>query len=381
MKKALQPSVTEVKLTFTVPDGVNVLQSPNKIPPVFNGDKLVLYGILKGGKATTGTATLSGNILGRPVEHVLEFTMTGGGESDTSVPVIHQLAAKGLIRDWGDEGDKRKDEIIKMSKDSGVVSSYTAYVAVDEEQDKPIAEALKTWDLTAVSSSSDYIQLKKMKKLGFSGGHKRGGGGSSSDYFSSSDYVQGGGVASGGGIQFLSSMSAMPRLRSLPAASMMKCAAPRSKALGMPEFPIEDRLRSVRSAAIGSSDDDSDDEWGVAAAQVKRKGKPSGMSQSVGSSGLSQLISLQAAEGFWLLNDSLASLTGVSLAELKSLCPVGIGENEWATVIALVLLEKRFNSQRDEWELVAMKAEMWLQAQPLASTLDALKAIASQKIK
>ena len=97
--------------------------------------------------------------------------------------------------------------------------------------------------------------------------------------------------------------------------------------------------------------------------------------------GLSQLISLQAAEGFWLLNDSLASLTGVSLAELKSLCPVGIGENEWATVIALVLLEKQFNSQRDEWELVAMKAEMWLQAQPLASTLDALKAIASQKIK
>ena len=367
MKKALQPSVTEVKLTFTVPDGVNILQSPNKIPPVFNGDKLVLYGILKGGKATTGTATLSGNILGRPVEHVLEFTVTGGGESDNSVPVIHQLAAKGLIRDWGDEGDKRKDEIIKMSKDSGVVSSYTAYVAVDEEQDKPIAGALKTWDLTAVSSSSDYIQLKKMKKRGFSGSHGRGGGG-------------GGGVASGGGIQFLSSVSAMSRLRSLPSAR----AAPmkRSKALGMPKFPIEDRLRSVRSAAIGSSDDDSDDEWGSnAAAQVKCKSKTSSTSQSVGSSGLSQLISLQAAEGFWLLNDSLASLTGVSLAELKSLCPVGIGENEWATVIALVLLEKRFNSQRDEWELVAMKAEMWLQAQPLASTLDALKAIASQKIK
>ena len=155
MKKALQPSVTEVKLTFTVPDGVNVLQSPNKIPPVFNGDKLVLYGILKGGKATTGTATLSGNILGRPVEHVLEFTVTGGGESDNSVPVIHQLAAKGLIRDWGDEGDKRKDEIIKMSKDSGVVSSYTAYVAVDEEQDKPIAGALKTWDLTAMAVPED----------------------------------------------------------------------------------------------------------------------------------------------------------------------------------------------------------------------------------
>ena len=150
LKKALQPSVTDVKLTFSVPPGVNVLQSPNKIPPVFNGDKLVMYGILKGGKAMTGTATLSGNILGRPMEHVIEFSVTGG-ESSNDMPVVHQLAAKGLIRDWEGEGDKKKDDIIKMSTESGVVSSYTAYVAIDEEQDKPIAGALKTWDLTAIS--------------------------------------------------------------------------------------------------------------------------------------------------------------------------------------------------------------------------------------
>ena len=76
----------------------------------------------------------------------------------------------------------------------------------------------------------------------------------------------------------------------------------------------------------------------------------------------------------------LASLTGVSLSVLKSACPDGVSGNVWATVLALVLLEKRFNSQRDELELVAMKAEMWVQGQPLVSTIESLKAIASKTI-
>ena len=112
-----------------------------------------------------------------------------------------------------------------------------------------------------------------------------------------------------------------------------------------------------------------------------RNSSSSSRSQPGPSSGLSQLISLQAAEGFWILNDSLASLTGVSLSVLKSACPDGVSVNVWATVLALVLLEKRFNSQHDEWELVAMKAEMWIQAQPLASNIESLKAIASQTVQ
>ena len=101
----------------------------------------------------------------------------------------------------------------------------------------------------------------------------------------------------------------------------------------------------------------------------------------VPSSALSQLVALQSAEGFWTLDQSLASLIGCTLVELKSTCPAGCTEVMWATLLALAFLEKQFTSHHDEWELVAMKAEFWLQSQPLPSTVDSLKQIASQNLK
>ena len=94
----------------------------------------------------------------------------------------------------------------------------------------------------------------------------------------------------------------------------------------------------------------------------------SSSSSSHFSSPLSQLITLQQAEGYWKLEPALAALLSSSLADLRGRCPVECSpavELLWATVLALSLMEERFPGQRDEWELVAMKAEMWLHSQPL----------------
>ena len=150
--------MSDVELKFSVPAGVEVLQAPSKIPPVFNGEKLVLYGWLKGGagKSGQGTAVLRGKTLGSDVEHSIDFQL--GGESPSSdTPIVHQLAAKSLIQDWQSsekEKSKRKAAIIKLSIESSVVSCHTSYVAVDEDQDKPIEGAIKTYDLTATSAPS-----------------------------------------------------------------------------------------------------------------------------------------------------------------------------------------------------------------------------------
>lgn len=97
------------------------------------------------------------------------------------------------------------------------------------------------------------------------------------------------------------------------------------------------------------------------------------------SSPLSQLITLQQAEGYWKMDESLAKILSFSVADLKSKCPVDCSSSVellWATVLALVMMEEKFAGQRDEWELVAMKTEMWLQSQPLppaTPTLDSFK--------
>ena len=98
------------------------------------------------------------------------------------------------------------------------------------------------------------------------------------------------------------------------------------------------------------------------------------------SSPLSQLITLQQAEGYWKLDASLSKILGFSVADLKTKCPIDCSsssiEELWATMLALAVMEEKYSSQQDEWELVAMKAEMWLQAQPLppsTPTLDNFK--------
>ena len=96
--------------------------------------------------------------------------------------------------------------------------------------------------------------------------------------------------------------------------------------------------------------------------------------------GLSKLIALQSAEGYWLLDQHLASLIGHSVDELKGSIPAGCSDIVWGTVLALALLMKQFSSQQDEWELLANKAEFWLGSQQLPSTIESLKAMATNCI-
>ena len=97
---------------------------------------------------------------------------------------------------------------------------------------------------------------------------------------------------------------------------------------------------------------------------------------------LLQLILLQQIDGSWALDAGLASILGTPLTDLEAECPEGGGggarERVWATVLALVFLETRYSDEREEWELVAAKAEAWLlragqQGSSLASLREAAK--------
>ena len=83
------------------------------------------------------------------------------------------------------------------------------------------------------------------------------------------------------------------------------------------------------------------------------------------------IVSLQQANGSWLLNDQLAGVVSKSVEELKSCCPVSCDDtvmaNIWATLVVIELLKKKYPSMLDELELVIMKAEQWLHKQVLPS--------------
>ena len=155
VKKALQPSANNVTVTFEVPDSYEVKVVPDKIPSVYNGEKTVIYGLLmdksddKGRDGIMCKAILSGDILGKEFTFEIPFELSG----KQAEPIIHQLAAKVMIQEWQDDGEpyeeRHKKEIIELSCDASVVSKYTAYIAVDEAQNKPVSGSMQGYELTA----------------------------------------------------------------------------------------------------------------------------------------------------------------------------------------------------------------------------------------
>jgi len=74
------------------------------------------------------------------------------------------------------------------------------------------------------------------------------------------------------------------------------------------------------------------------------------------------IILKQTADGFWRLNEELASILDVSEENLKSSVPSILQDqpDKWATILALEYLQLNFRSTADEWELIASKALSWL---------------------
>ena len=147
-----------MKVTYQLPKGLTAQHAPANIPAVFNNEKTILYAVLRQKQASKpasgeGVAKLTGVLLGKPLEYCVKFSLDGrDGVGSSSVAMVHHLAAKSLLKEWREEGEKKKKEIISLSVESNVVTEYTAYIAIDENQQKPIEGALQTWDLSATTN-------------------------------------------------------------------------------------------------------------------------------------------------------------------------------------------------------------------------------------
>ena len=357
--------MTDLEVSFDVTSGFDALEAPDKLPTIFNGDKTVIYGIFRSKAASdqpleagvSGTATLKGKVLGVAFEHTIPFEIPAPSDSPDSnsfeMPIVHHLAAKSLIHDWEHkEGwastapeSECKKEIIRVSIESSVVSAHTAYIAVDEDQDKPIEGAIQMWDLSATMVASE-------------GGWGYGGLLLTNSAISGVKYKK-----NKAGVRARGAASKMADLSSAPPGGVFARGAPKARRMRAAAAPPPPRdynfehdmsLDSVPRSAEGRRSD----------LDVARP-KPTGGSPS---DKLTQLISLQQAEGFW----NLDKVSGFMKKTISS--PIsGVDPTIWATVVALVLLESRFSQQQDEWELVAMKAETWLSMQSLPAGFDIQK--------
>ena len=225
-----------------------------------------------------------------------------------------------------------------------MVSSHTAFVAIDENN-QPVKGAMKTWDITAKMAESDISGSGYVNQcLSLATPHSP----------PTMAMCQSAAPQKRGGL--MSKLSSL--IPSMPRRRMRACVVTPSSSMVSEERAMYAHDIPETWAMTSDTLDDMEMEFDSRSSRSSRSSSgpsPTGH----GTDSLSSLISLQQADGSWKLDDVIAKVLSKSLKELSDACPVkcdGGVSTIWATVLCCVYLELKHPSQKDEWELIAMKA-------------------------
>ncbi|XP_075695941.1 von Willebrand factor A domain-containing protein 5A-like isoform X2 [Rhinoderma darwinii] len=136
LKFSLQPTVKNVSLSWSLPSGIEAILLSKVPTSIFKGQKAIVYAQLKGKVETEaeGEVCLQYNFKDELLKNSICFALK---VEKADRPTIHRLAAKSLISELESGKDSRSEEvkkrILETSLQSTVISSLTAFVAVNKD--------------------------------------------------------------------------------------------------------------------------------------------------------------------------------------------------------------------------------------------------------
>ncbi|XP_029964258.1 von Willebrand factor A domain-containing protein 5A-like isoform X2 [Salarias fasciatus] len=408
LRFALQPAVEDVSVTWDLPKGTSVMVVSPPITTIFQGQRTLLYGRLTGqsAEAAQGGVTVKYSLSGSPSQTQLLFDLKP--KEDTGL-TIHRLAARTLIRSLEtedidnlekDDYEAKKKKVVELSVQSGVSSAFTAFVAVNRDSGEATHGPLVRRDIPVpmamgMMSSMAYCCAAVDMDCGPQMMMCSSIGGVQDLCYDEGDYeepLSGNGCRSIGHYQYfcddegddyepLSADTRPPLVRREVINQGPKASKPlRAKGCFFPSL-LAARPPLVRHEVINQ---------GPKASKPTRAKGGSFASLLAGSVGLDeievippkqpprdpflQLVSLQKASGCWLLDSALAAALGKTCEEVEKSKPALMNNEVWATVLALIWLHGFKSDAKEEWELLSMKAVLWLRAQKASSLSESVEA-------
>jgi Ca-activated chloride channel homolog len=314
-KRVFAPVLSDVRVDWGQPGAT---PASEHVPPVFDGERFIVYAIAD--EARAGTATLTGRLAGATVR----FEVPVDPDAALSGGTIATLAARARIRTLEERGDYLEGrgsrqrrartttdaaaEIAELGVKYHLCSRETSFVAIEHRE----------------APATDRAELRRVPVALTSGW---------------------GGVGQRSGMRFAAchlTAPAMPQGRAFDALCL---GAPLDDEIADVEMlrvsacmppPMADRVVSSRRRRPARRDHDA-------------------------------LITLQGADGTWELTPELARAIGVDVDELLAALEGAAGDPELArralaTALALAWLEQHAGRARTEWEILAEKARRWLTA-------------------
>ncbi len=319
-KRILSPALNDVRVTW---QGLRVKQAPSAVPPVFDGSRLMVYGFVDGPIGTGAVARLEAKGPSGTVAFDVPIA-PGQGRAGTT---LGALAARARIREleesdgWvsarGSRQTERKanavvQEIVELATRYGLMSRETSYVAVERRE-------------TPVEGEVQLRRIPIALTAGWGGLHR-----------------------SADAVAPMMAWAGRPTLARPAGARAMHVDAEAS-------MPIFERLIGRMPSVTRRSRH----------AEPPARGRAEREGGAPPDPRLLRLIRLQSANGSWDLNRELADMIGKALDVLESeIAAIGASREfrtAWATALAIAWLRRHAADARDEWEMLAAKAEHWLE--------------------
>ncbi|XP_044209467.1 von Willebrand factor A domain-containing protein 5A-like isoform X5 [Thunnus albacares] len=360
LRFALQPAVVDISVTWDLPKAVSVTVLSPPITTIFQGQRSLVYAQLTGQspEAAEGCVTVKYSLAGHPSQNQLRFSLKPA--KDTGL-TVHRLGAQTLIRSLemeererrGQQDGRVKQKVVELSIQSGVSSSFTAFIAVNKSDSKAIQGPLLRRNVPA--------PMMMMMSCGMPARLQRCAAPT-----------------------MKSSLTGCSRLAAPP---MRKFAAPQSprsttlfsrmkQKLGgwRKKKKMSEKKYQFESSLSHRPPHTYDTGYNEAAGEIYYETQQFPLEQPLDDSRdswtkqpsrdtLLKLVSLQKACGCWELEPALAASLGKTSKEVENPKPTLVNKEVWATILALIWLHGFKSDVRDEWELLAMKAVSWLRAQ------------------
>jgi len=144
--KINEPVFSNLSLSFGNP-AVRVTQLlPAELPDLFNGDMLVLFGRYSGSGACA--VTISGTFNGKKRDFTAEVTFPPESRGSDFIPRLWAARRVGWLLDeirMHGESAELKDEVIRLARQFGIVTPYTAYLILEDEERRGVPALLRSF--------------------------------------------------------------------------------------------------------------------------------------------------------------------------------------------------------------------------------------------
>ncbi|XP_020008953.2 von Willebrand factor A domain-containing protein 5A isoform X1 [Castor canadensis] len=315
LKRSLQSVVEDISLSWDLPPDLSVSMISPEQTVIFSGQRLIAYAQLTGILPDTeavGEVCLKYKFQGKSFEEKVKFSVQPKLDANLT---IHRLAAKSLIqtKDLGfrETPARDKKEVMNLSIASGVMSSFTAFIAINKELNQPLQGSLAYREIPRpVLSCSTSLRSKQYSQA-----------------------------------LALTSSSSFRNARNVAC-----CATMTYKQNGKPQAPSHAKKNFQYSTR----------QMGTTYSSTNMTNLQ-GNHKVFGTNDLVQLIYLQNANGSWDLDEGLAKVLRKRLEDIQAAHPAEcVDSNTWATVLAVLWLHANGKDMKCEWDLLERKAVAWI---------------------